>query len=111
MSSGSIFDPANYIRHLEQQTRDQAETIKALNETIEELRQTVANLRETLDELNRKLFGKSSEQIRPQPPEDGTAEDTAGSGGQEIPVKDSGAEILLLDLSYGHRRAPRDRLV
>ena len=88
MSSGSIFDPANYIRHLEQQTRDQAETIKALNETIEELRQTVANLRETLDELNRKLFGKSSEQIRPQPPEDGTAEDTAGSGGQEIHVKE-----------------------
>lgn len=88
MSSGSIIDPANYIRHLEQQTRDQAETIKALNETIEELRQTVANLRETLDELNRKLFGKSSEQIRPQPPEDGTAEDTAGSGGQEIHVKE-----------------------
>ena len=88
MSSGSIFDPANYIRHLEQQTRDQAETIKVLNETIEELRQTVANLRETLDELNRKLFGKSSEQIRPQPPEDGTAEDTAGSGGQEIHVKE-----------------------
>ena len=88
MSSGSIFDPANYIRHLEQQTRDQSETIKALNETIEELRQTVANLRETLDELNRKLFGKSSEQIRPQPPEDGTAEDTAGSGGQEIHVKE-----------------------
>ena len=88
MSSGSIFDPANYIRHLEQQTRNQAETIKALNETIEELRQTVANLRETLDELNRKLFGKSSEQIRPQPPEDGTAEDTAGSGGQEIHVKE-----------------------
>ena len=88
MSSGSIFDPANYIRHLEQQTRDQSETIKALNETIEELRQTVANLRETLDELNRKLFGKSSEQIRPPPPEDGTAEDTAGSGGQEIHVKE-----------------------
>ena len=89
MSYGPIFDPADYIRHLEQQTRDQSETIKSLNETIKELRQTVANLRETLDELNRKLFGKSREQTHPEPPEEGTAEGTeAGSGRQEIHVKE-----------------------
>lgn len=89
MSYGPIFDPADYIRHLEQQTRDQSETIKSLNETIKELRQTVANLQETLDELNRKLFGKSSEQTRPEPPGEGTAEGTeAGSGRQEIHVKE-----------------------
>ena len=37
-------EPADYIKHLEQQTREQSETIKSLNETIKELRQTVANL-------------------------------------------------------------------
>ena len=61
MANGPYADIQTYIRHLEQQTQDQAETIRNLNGTIADLRQTIANLQETLDELKRKLFGTSSE--------------------------------------------------
>lgn len=60
MADGPYADIQKYIRHLEQQTQDQAETIRSLNGTIADLRQTIANLQETLDELKRKLFGTST---------------------------------------------------
>lgn len=61
MAEGPYADIQKYIEHLEQQTQEQAETIRNLNGTITDLRRTIANLQETLDELNRKIFGTSSE--------------------------------------------------
>ena len=61
MANEPHLDIQKYIRYLEQQTQEQSETIRTLNETIKDLRRTVANLQETMNELNRKLFGKSSE--------------------------------------------------
>lgn len=59
MAEGPYADIQKYIEHLEQQTQEQAETIRNLNGTITDLRRTIANLQETLDELNRKIFGTS----------------------------------------------------
>lgn len=48
MAEGPYADIQKYIEHLEQQTQEQAETIRNLNGTITDLRRTIANLQETL---------------------------------------------------------------
>lgn len=81
-------DTRDYIRLLEQQNREQSETIKALNGTIADLRQTIANLQETLDELNRKIFGKSSEKTGRKSEEEPREEEVQIGEGSEIRVKE-----------------------
>ena len=88
MADGPYADIQKYIRHLEQQTQDQAETIRSLNGTIADLRQTIANLQETLDELKRKLFGTSSERTGQKPREEEPGEEVPADGVREVPVKE-----------------------
>ena len=88
MANGPYADIQTYIRHLEQQTQDQAETIRNLNGTIADLRQTIANLQETLDELKRKLFGTSSERMGQKTPDEEPGEETPAGGVREVPVKE-----------------------
>jgi uncharacterized coiled-coil protein SlyX len=87
MADGPYADIQKYIRHLEQQTQDQAETIRSLNGTIADLRQTIANLQETLDELKRKLFGTSSERMGQKTLDEEPGEETPAGGVREVPVK------------------------
>ena len=88
MANGPYADIQTYIRHLEQQTQDQAETIRNLNGTIADLRQTIANLQETLDELKRKLFGTSSERMGQKTPDEEPGEETPAGEVREVPVKE-----------------------
>ena len=88
MTKGPYLDIQEYIHQLEMRTQEQADTIRTLNETIRDLRQTVANLQETMNELNRKLFGKSSEKTALQVLEKEQEEDVMVGGGQKVQVKD-----------------------
>lgn len=88
MAEGPYADIQKYIEHLEQQTQEQAETIRNLNGTITDLRRTIANLQETLDELNRKIFGTSSEKTGRLPDDEEPGDEIRTAGGHEVLVKE-----------------------
>ena len=88
MANEPHLDIQKYIRYLEQQTQEQSETIRTLNETIKDLRRTVANLQETMNELNRKLFGKSSEKTCLKLLEEEQEEEVIAGDSRKIQVKE-----------------------
>ena len=89
----TIEDRDDTIRTLKKSNTDLNLTIKNLNKTIASLQQEIANLQETLDEFKRKLFGKSSEKtknLREDPEEMETVEETAGSQEPESSIEVKG---------------------
>ena len=80
---------------LEDQNREQAETIR-------ELRAMIANLQETLEEFKRKLFGTSSEKTGK-----GSSQENPGDGDQDDEEVQVGEEVQVTVKEHTRTRKPK----